>query len=204
MHISPSSIAFDFDGVIADTFRLFVRMAREDYHYEFNYEDITDYEFLKCIRMDRQHAREIIEVLTNDPHEIDLFPNYGADSVLARMTSLSPLLVVTARPLSVPIELWFRRHIPEIDPGCLKVEATGVNTAKLEVLRKNSITHFVDDRLDTCRMLQDAGITPIVFAQPWNRKPHPFTAVETWEELAALINWNGAADKDAPCAGLFE
>ncbi|HWR68615.1 MAG TPA: haloacid dehalogenase [Desulfomonilia bacterium] len=204
MNISPSTIAFDFDGVIADTFRLFVRMARENYNYDINYDDITDYEFLKCIRMDRQHALEIIEVLTHDPHEVDLFPNYGADSVLIRMSSLSPLLVVTARPLSDPVALWFKRHIPQIDRRCIRVEATGVNTAKLEVLKGNSITHFVDDRLDTCHMLQEAGITPIVFTQPWNRRPHPFLAVNTWEEIATLIDWNGASLKGPPCAEVME
>ncbi|MCU0576942.1 MAG: haloacid dehalogenase, partial [Desulfobacterota bacterium] len=184
--------------------RLFVRMARENYNYDINYDDITDYEFLKCIRMDRQHALEIIEVLTHDPHEVDLFPNYGADSVLIRMSSLSPLLVVTARPLSDPVALWFKRHIPQIDRRCIKVEATGVNTAKLEVLKGNSITHFVDDRLDTCHMLQEAGITPIVFTQPWNRRPHPFHAVNTWEEIATLIDWNGASQQGPPCAEVME
>jgi len=204
MTISPSSIAFDFDGVIADTFRLFVRMARENYNYDFNYDDITEYEFLKSIHMERQHAQEIIEVLTHDPHEIDLFPFYGADNVLTRMSSLSPLLVVTARPVAGPIELWFERHIPQLDRKCIRIEATSVNTAKLEVLKGHNITHFVDDRLDTCEMLQDAGITPIVFTQPWNRKPHPFLVVSTWDEIAGLIDWNGSRPQESPCSELLK
>ena len=204
MTISPSSIAFDFDGVIADTFRLFVRMARENYNYDFDYDDITEYEFLKSIDMDRQHAREIIEILTHDPHEIDLFPFYGADDVLLRISTLSPLLVVTARPLAEPIELWFRRHIPQLDHACFRVEATSVNTAKLEVLKRHGITHFIDDRLDTCEMPQEAGITPIVFTQPWNRKPHPFLAVETWGDIAALIDWKGSRPQGPPCSELLE
>ncbi|HOJ15415.1 MAG TPA: haloacid dehalogenase, partial [Deltaproteobacteria bacterium] len=141
MRIPPHSLAFDFDGVIADTFRLFVRMARQRYNYSFEYEDITDYEFLKCIDMDRSHAFEIIEVLTNEPHELDLFPNVGAREVLGRVGSVSGVLVVTARPFAEPVELWFRRHLPEIDSGCLKVEATGINTAKLEVLTRLGVTH---------------------------------------------------------------
>lgn len=204
MTISPSSIAFDFDGVIADTFRLFVRMAREHYNYDFDYEDITEYEFLKSIRMDHRHAQEIIEIITNDPHELDLFPNDGAEGVLSRISSVTPLLVVTARPYAGPIELWFERHIPQIDRKCIKIEATGINTAKLEVLKANNITHFIDDRLDTCEMLQDAGITPIVFTQPWNRKPHPFLAVNTWGEIDGLIDWNGSspAGSGPSCADL--
>jgi len=35
--------------------------------------------------------------------------------------------------------------------------------------------------------LSQAGITPIVFAQPWNRYPHPFREVSSWDELAMLM-----------------
>ncbi|HVN72044.1 MAG TPA: haloacid dehalogenase, partial [Desulfomonilia bacterium] len=160
MNIRPHEIAFDFDGVVADTFRVFIRLANENYHYDFSYDDITDYQFMKVLNMDRTHALEILDVITNEPHEIDLIPNEGAGEVLARMTSISPLLVVTARPFAGPVELWFARHIPQVGPGCLRVEATGVNTAKLEVLKAHKVEYFIDDRLDTCFMLQDAGITP--------------------------------------------
>ncbi len=203
MTIPPTKIAFDFDGVIADTFRLFVRMAREQYHYDFDYDDITEYEFLKSVHMDRDHACEIIEVLTNEPHEIELFPNEGARDTLTRLTSHAPLLVVTARPFPEPVALWFDRHIPEIGRNCLRIEATGVNTAKLDILKEHGVEYFVEDRLDTCHLLQEAGITPIVFTQPWNRRPHPFITVSTWEEMAALIDWKapGAANPSSECGG---
>ncbi|HOS96976.1 MAG TPA: haloacid dehalogenase [Deltaproteobacteria bacterium] len=201
MTIPPAKLAFDFDGVIADTFRLFVRMAREQYHYDFAYDDITEYEFLKSVHMDRAHASEIIEVLTNEPHAIDLFPNEGARDTLARLISHAPLLVVTARPFPEPVALWFDRHIPEIGRHCLRIEATGVNTAKLDILKGLKVEYFVEDRLDTCHLLQEAGITPIVFTQPWNRRPHPFITVSTWEEMNALIDWSalGSVNPPSPC-----
>lgn len=189
MGIPPSTLAFDFDGVIADTFRLFVHMAREVYGYDFAYEDITEYEFLKCVDMDKRHALEIIEVLTNEPHAIDLHPKEGAPSVLGRLTGHTRILVVTARPDPDPVKLWFGRRMPEIPADCLHIVATGVNTAKLDILVDKGVTHFVEDRLDTCQLLQASGITPIVFDQPWNRKPHPFARVGSWHELDALIDW---------------
>ena len=191
MNITPSEIAFDFDGVVADTFRFFIQLARESYNYNINYDDITDYQFLNSVNMDKKHALEILDILTNDLHEIDVMPNEGAGEVLAGMTSFSPLLVVTARPFAEPVELWFAKHIPQVPPGCLRVEATGENTAKLEVLQGHNIKYFIDDRLDTCQMLHEAGITPIVFTQPWNRRPHPFHAVSTWKDIEAIIDWNG-------------
>jgi uncharacterized protein len=45
----------------------------------------------------------------------------------------------------------------------------------------------VEDRLETCLQLADHGITPIVFAQPWNRQPHPFPEVANWPELGGLL-----------------
>jgi hypothetical protein len=47
----------------------------------------------------------------------------------------------------------------------------------------------VEDRLETCFPLQEAGITPVLFRQPWNRKSHPFMEVGTWKELESLIEF---------------
>jgi uncharacterized HAD superfamily protein len=199
MNIPLSEFAFDFDGVVADTFRLFVRMANSDYHYRIDYETITEYEFLKVIEMDQQHALEIIQILTNEPHEIDLRPNQGAVEVLTRMSAHTPLLCVTARPFGDPIKLWFGKNMPAISPSCLNVEATGVNTGKLEILRKHNIRYFIDDRLDTCHQLSESGITPIVYNQPWNRKSHPFRTVDNWDDLAGFLNWEGNGSKASPC-----
>jgi len=193
MNIRPDEIAFDFDGVVADTFRVFVKLANENYHYNISYNDISDYQFMKVLNMDRTHALEILDILTNEPHVIDLIPNEGAGEILTRITDVSPLLIVTARPFAGPVELWFAKHIPQVGPDCLRVEATGVNTAKLEVLMAHKVKYFIEDRLDTCFMLQDAGITPIIFSQPWNRQPQPFKVVKTWADIAGLINWNGFA-----------
>lgn len=190
MNILPQEIAFDFDGVVADTFRLFVEIARSDYNVDVEYEDITSYEFLKVVAMDPADAQEIIETITHHPHELDLKPNRGATDVLAKIARTTPLLLVTARPVGEPIEKWFKKNMPQIRSGCIHVLATGETTAKLPILKEQEISYFVEDRLDTCHLLAEQGITPIVFEQPWNRKPHPFTVVKNWDDISALINWN--------------
>ncbi|MCE5273498.1 MAG: haloacid dehalogenase [Syntrophaceae bacterium] len=201
MNIDPSEFAFDFDGVVADTFRLFVHLAKSLYNYDINYDDITDYEFMNVINMEKQHAWDIIDIITHETPDIDLRPNKGAVDVLTRMVGHGPLLCVTARPIKEPIELWFEKYLPHIEPPCLKVEATGVNTGKLEVLKRSGIRFFVDDRLDTCQLLEEAGITPIVYSQPWNRKPHPYQVVNDWEELSLLMDWDKKSPQAVPCAG---
>jgi len=190
MSIPPAEIAFDFDGVVADTFRLFIQIAKSDYAKDIDYESITSYEFLDVVDIEIEYAMKIIDTLTHHPHELDLKPNKGAYEVLSRMALSNPLLFVTARPVGSPVEKWFVRNMPRINPDSICVLATGENTAKLQVLKEQEIAYFIDDRLDTCDMLAAKGITPIVYDQPWNRKPHPYTIVRDWDDIAALIRWN--------------
>jgi uncharacterized HAD superfamily protein len=73
----------------------------------------------------------------------------------------------------------------------IRLEATSVHEKKIPVLLKHGIRYFVEDRLETCYLLEKTPVTPIVFEQPWNRKPHPFQTVKSWREIEALIQWNG-------------
>jgi len=47
-------------------------------------------------------------------------------------------------------------------------------------------THAIEYFVETCFDLARAGITPIVFALPWNRKPHPFLEVTGRPDLPRL------------------
>jgi len=179
--------AFDFDGVVADTFRTFIDIARLKYGLDIDYEHITEYDFMNIIDARREAVEDIIETLTHRPHEVDIRPNKGAAEVLPRISSKTGLLLVTARPYSEPVLLWFKRHFPQIDPAYIKVFATGDSTKKLPVLKEHGIKYFVDDRLDTCYMLEKADIIPVVYNQPWNRDHHPFYCVNDWVDIAYIL-----------------
>jgi 5'(3')-deoxyribonucleotidase len=188
MKIRPGEIAFDFDGVVADTFRLFVKLACSEFGISIDYESITDYEFLNVVKMDRALANRLIEILTDIPHELDLRPNAGAEETLSRLSLFAPVMFVTARPYGHPVEKWVEKNLPVLK-GRIHVEATGDNTTKLPFLKENNIKYFIDDRLDTCRQLAGEGITPILYDQPWNRSSHDFKIVTDWHDIAGLIDW---------------
>jgi hypothetical protein len=99
-----------------------------------------------------------------------------------------PLLFVTARPSRGPLVDWVRENI-SLDSRQVEVVATGSFEEKATVLLEKNITHFVEDRLETCFTIQEAGIVPVVFRQPWNRQPHRFLEVGSWAELARLIDF---------------
>ncbi|MEA3280918.1 MAG: haloacid dehalogenase, partial [Thermodesulfobacteriota bacterium] len=59
--IDPASVAFDIDGVLADTMTLFLDIAREEYDITgIRHEDITCYMLEKCIDIDEEIIEAII------------------------------------------------------------------------------------------------------------------------------------------------
>lgn len=186
--IDPSTIAFDIDGVIADTMTLFLEIARQDYRVNgIRYEDMTCYSLEDCIDMDPALIGIILERIMDGDYSVPLQPFEGSGEVLARIAPYrSPLLFVTARPHAGPISAWMEALVP-VRPETLQVVATGSFEAKAEVLLDSGIRFFVEDRMETCFQLKSAGIEPILYRQPWNRVKHPFVEVRGWRDLEALI-----------------
>jgi phosphoglycolate phosphatase-like HAD superfamily hydrolase len=188
--IDPASVAFDVDGVIADTMALFLEIARDEFDVRgIRYEDITCYNLVDCIGMDPAVIDRILSRILDGRYTQPLKAIPGAAAVLRRVARrAAPLLLVTARPHIGPVDGWVRGLLAD-DAAGVTIVATGSFEAKSEVLLDRGITHFVEDRLETCFTLAPTGITPVLFAQPWNRTPHPFVEVSSWAEFDELIQW---------------
>jgi 5'(3')-deoxyribonucleotidase len=187
--ISPEELAFDIDGVFADTFRAFVSVAKKEYGVSIEYDDITEYEFWNVIDISQDDCMEIMQRILDDPLEIGIRPLDGAVEVLKRLVGLGSVLFVSARPESESILLWMDEYLDAVDPTLIRVEAVGGHEEKAQVLLKNGTRYFIEDRLETCYLLDRASVIPIVFDQPWNRKQHPFMTVKTWQNIEGLIKW---------------
>jgi uncharacterized HAD superfamily protein len=191
--LAPGSIpldrlGFDIDGVVADIMTTFLDMAQERYGpHPFSYDDITTFYLEDCLGFDPSVVAALIRELIDRPHELAVEPFPQAVPVLSRLAEEAPLVFVTARDRPGPIQLWLNRTLAPVPSRSIWVMATGDPDTKLHYLRAHAIQYFVEDRLETCFDLAQAGITPIVFAQPWNRKPHPFLEVAGWLELARLL-----------------
>ncbi len=188
--IDPHSVAFDIDGVLADTMTLFLEIARHEYNVDWiKYEDISSYRLEDCLTLDTGIIEEIITRLMNGEYTIALQPISGAPEVLTRLASVSnPLLFVTARPYLGPIYDWVK-SVLQLDSASIEIIATGSFIAKVTVLLDREVAFFVEDRLETCFSLQESGIVPVLFKQPWNRERHPFLEVSSWQELELLIDF---------------
>ncbi len=188
--IDPASVAFDIDGVVADTMNLFLDIARKDYNIRhISYEDIRCYMLEECLDIDKQIIEDIIDKLLNVNNSAVLNPIDGAARVIGKIAEYhSPVLFVTARPHADHITAWMHSFLP-IAPKAVNIIASGTFEAKAEILKSHAISYFVEDRLDTCFLIKEAGITPILFRQPWNRQPHPFIEVGNWQELESLMKF---------------
>jgi uncharacterized HAD superfamily protein len=157
-------LAFDIDGVVADIMTTFLDLVLEP-------------EIIQTL------IREIID----RPHELPIEPFPQAVPVLSRLAEDIPLMFVTARDQAEPIQRWLNTTLAPVPTRAIWVMATGDPDTKLHYLKAHAIDYFVEDRLETCFDLAKEGITPILFAQPWNRRPHPFLEVRDWQDLARLL-----------------
>ena len=192
MMIDPSAVAFDIDDVFANTMSLFLQIAREEYNLDgIRHEDITSYMVEECVDIEASVLEAIFSRILDGSRVSALKPMKDASGVLTRLgKDYAPVVFVTARPHLDSIVDWVRAYLP-IDQASIEIIATGSFDGKADVLLSKGISYFVDDRLETCFTLEDAGVTPILFKQPWNRKKHPFMEVGSWRELEALIEFDG-------------
>jgi len=189
--INPASLAFDIDGVVADTMGLFLRIVKDDYNIrDVNYEDITSYLLEDClgVKIDKKIIDLIIMRLLDGNYVQSLEPLDGAPEVLNRIANVcTPLLFVTARPYPGPMHDWLSETLG-LANSAIRIISTGSFEKKTDVLLEQQVTHFVEDRLETCFGLSEAGLHPVLFKQPWNRERHPFQEVENWNEIATLVD----------------
>jgi len=192
MMINPATLAFDIDGVVADTMGLFLSIAKDDYNIrDVDYDDITSYLLEDCLefKIEKKLIEVIITRLLDGDYVQSLQPLDGAPEALNKIANAhTPLLFVTARPYPGPIRDWLTDMLGIADSR-IHIISTGSFDKKTDVLLKHNVTHFVEDRLATCFDISKSGLHPILFKQPWNRERHPFKEVENWHELIDLIHF---------------
>ena len=185
--IHPHEIAFDIDGVFADTMGLFIRILKKEYGiHDIEYEDITQYRLEGCLNIDPEIISEIIvRILDGEDKKLQAID--GSCRTLTILGNKAPLLFVTARSNPLPIQKWIHRSLPKVTFP-IEVIATGDFEAKGDILKRRGIRYFVEDFLEVCHQLPQRGITPLLFCQPWNRVAHPFREVYHWKDIETLID----------------
>ena len=184
--IDPCKIAFDIDGVVADTMDVFVQLAHERYGFtRMSKQDISCYNLYDCLDLKKEIIDDLICLTLDDEHTLQIPPVPGAPEVLTQLARITPLRFVTARIWPESITEWLYQSLPDVPAERIRVIASGDPTTKLHILNDLEVCYFVEDRIETCRQLQDAGIFPFLFDQPWNRGQNgdSFFRIENWTQL---------------------
>jgi 5'(3')-deoxyribonucleotidase len=185
--IDPASLGFDFDGVIADTAEAFIRLACEQYHHcEVRLTDITSFEVEECLNIAPEIVQSIFMEVLVDSIGTGLQPMPGAVEVLTDITRRAEVTVITARPEADPVHAWLETIFPQATHNNIRVIAMGDHDDKARHIKEQGLTHFIDDRAETCTHLESVGINPIVFSHPWNENRHTLPTVSSWQEIRAL------------------
>jgi len=186
--IQPTELAFDIDGVVADTMSVFVRLAHDRYGLShITKEHMTCYNLYNCLNLEREVIDDLICLTLDDEHTLQIPPMPMAPDVLTELADHGPLRFVTARIWPESIIGWLQQTLPEVSPEDIQVIATGLPEAKLGILKDLQIRYFVEDRLETCHLLAQDGIQPLLYDQPWNRVPNQFPRFDSWLQLRQII-----------------
>ncbi len=186
--IRPDQLAFDIDGVVADTMEVFVQLARNhDGLQHLTKEDLVRYDLHRCVPADSTVVDDLICRTLEDENTMRVPPMPGAPEVLSELAEHGPLRFVTARIWPESIVAWLHQTLSGVDRESIQVIATGDPAAKASVLRRMGVVHFLEDRLETCEMLAEHGIRPLLFDQPWNRVESRFPRICNWYQFRRWI-----------------
>lgn len=185
--IDPGLIGFDFDGVIADIGEAFVRLACTRYGYcDLALEHISSFQVDECIDLPASVIEQIFDDILDNSIATGLKPIEGSIDALKRLSARGPLTIITARPRVEPVHDWLMHHFDQ--HRCeIRLVSSGHHDDKERFIREHNIVYFIDDRADTCKMLAQSGLKPLVFAQPWNRDQHDLPSVNSWKEIIELL-----------------
>ena len=185
MRLDIQYTAFDIDGVVLDIITPFLRLLEERHGYSGLTPDrITSFKLDEALGVPDEIVRGLVAELLTRPLELNALPYPGAAEVLESLCRQEPLLFITARPHVEPVRAWFESALPDLPPERYEIIATGDPLKKLDFLLDHGRRYFIDDHLETCRMLDAAGLQPLVYDQPWNRHDRDLPRVQGWTELA--------------------
>lgn len=189
--IPAKQIGFDFDGVIGDIGHAFLHVACKTYGYcTLTLDQLSSFQIEESLNIPGEIIEAIFQEILEDSLATGLKPLPGAIETITRLSATGRVHVITARPILQPLEDWFAYYCSPSVLNKLTLIATGDHDNKAPFIRKLGLSHFIDDRLQTCQDLAASGLSPLVFCQPWNQGQHALPVVTNWTEIEALLDFN--------------
>ena len=180
---------FDIDGVVLEFTKCFLETAQKKFGIlkDTKESDITRYEYYECLDVSCDIVDDVLDYMAFVDN-CSMEPVKGSVEVLTRLSKVSPLLFVTARPIKIMQQT--RNSILSVLPG---VDRDRINIVHCKgkdkhiVLSSLNVNFFVDDRTKNCRLLKENGINVYLFDRPWNKTEEQFNHVKSWNDIWYLL-----------------
>lgn len=183
--------AFDIDGVVVDIATPLLRLLDERYGFGgFTVEDITVPDLTVSLGIPEEIVDAAVHEMVEHTIEVDAEPYYDAAESLEILASAAPLLFITSRPTSAPIIKWFQMHLPGLPQDRYEIIAVGSGFNKIQCLKDNNRGVYIDDFIENCRLVNQAGMHGIVFDRPWNQNGDDVHRVKDWNDILKLFGLN--------------
>ena len=183
-------IGFDIDGVVIDFTASFLATAKNkfDVLHGVTRNSVVCYNYWECLDLSKEKCFEIVDYVLQNPFECYFTPIRVVVGALTLLSNHTDLLLVTARKdncIKQTKEVVYH-VLPDVDKNKIKIVHIK-GSQKYKVLKRFGVTHFVDDKLTTCRVLEQHGISTILFKSPWNLTKEPFYRTNCWDEISEFI-----------------
>jgi uncharacterized HAD superfamily protein len=185
--VTPDNTGFDIDSVFGDLSEVLVRIAREIYGINIKEEDFTDFYLEKCLPFGESFIQEWVSLALSEYWTLQMKPMEGSVELLTEIGQTRKLHFITARKDDELIRKWVFRQLPDVPRENICIRAVGNFDGKVRVLKELGLSCFIEDRGETCELLYNNGILPIIYHQPWNEKWKAFPRVKDWKDIRSLF-----------------
>jgi len=189
--VTPDNTGFDIDSVFGDLSEVLVRIAREVYRIDVREEQFTDFYLEKCLPFEESFIQEWVGMALSDYWTMQMRPMGGSVELLTEIGQKSRLHFITARKDEESIRKWIFNHLADVPRENICIMAVGNFDGKVKALKNLGLSCFIEDRGETCQLLHQNGILPILYHQPWNIRWKGFPRVRDWKEIRALFEKGG-------------
>lgn len=182
------TIGFDIDGVLVEFNDAFLNAAKKNFNLLHNItrKDIIAYNYWDCpaVPLTKSRCFELINYVLYNPVECGVSSIDGAPEALTMLSKYTDLLFITARQDRFKQQTKELVHslLPNVDSKKIIILHES-GRKKYKILKSFGVSHFVDDKLTTCQILEQHGINTILFDSPWNQTDEKFHRTNDWNQI---------------------
>lgn len=189
--VTPDNTGFDIDSVFGDLSEVLVRIAKEEYGIDVREENFTDFYLEKCLPFEESFVQEWVSRALTEYWTLQMKPMKGSVELLSEIGQKRRLHFITARKEDGAIRKWIYLNLPDVPRENICIMAVGNFDGKVRALKDLGLSCFIEDRGETCELLYQNGIFPILYHQPWNERWKGFPRVKDWKEIRSVFEKGG-------------